>query len=419
MTPQGTSEAVVAGAGPVGLATALALAREGVTTALVAPPPPDSPTDTRTAALFPGTVALLQNLGAWDDCRAAAEPLIALRIVDGTGNLLRAPEVLFRASEMGLEAFAWNVPNRVLTQALRRAADIARDRLTLFETAAVSGLEIGDASVLVARTGAPPLTARLVAAADGRASLCRAAAGIATETWTYDQTAIACSFSHSRAHRGVSTEFHRAAGPLTTVPLPGRTSSLVWVERPALAKDLAGYDETQFRAALEAKLEGLLGAIWEIGPRSAFPLSGLSAATLGTRRVALLGEAAHVLPPIGAQGLNLGFRDAATLAQCVGMALKEGRDIGGPETLAAYRDARKSDVASRTQAVGLLNRTLLASHVLPVHLARGLGLFAVQAFGPLRRRLMQGGFEPAHLPPLMRLAGQVRSRPYPLSDAPQ
>lgn len=399
-------DVAVVGAGPVGLACGLALAREadGLSVAVVAPKAA-ARKDTRTAALFPGSVALLRNLGAWEPCREVSAPLRAIRIVDAMDAPLTAPEIVFRCEEVGLDALAHNIPNAALTRALHVAAETQESGVTLID-GAVTNVSIEDNGVSLGLSDGRAIAARLLAGADGRESMCRKAAGIATRAWAYDQTAVACSFEHGRPHHGVSTEFHAAHGPVTTVPLPGRASSLVWVERPAQAQRLAALDDDEFRNALEDRLQGLLGTVGAIGQRGAFPLSGLAADVMGARRVALAGEAGHVLPPIGAQGLNLGFRDAAALAGVVQDAARAGRDIGGEETLALYSRARAADVERRAFAVGFLNRALLSSNLPPVNLARGLGLIALGSLGPLRRQVMRGGLEPTGaLPRLMRAAG--------------
>lgn len=394
---------MVAGGGPAGLATALALAHDRIATVVMAPPhrPLGDKLDSRTAALLGGSIDLLRNLGAWDGCRAASAPLAAIRIVDDTGGWPRAPEVLFAARDAGLDAFGFNVPNTVLVEQLLAAAR-RTPLITLVETAAVTRLEADATAVTATTTEGRSVAAVLAVAADGSNSLGRDSAGIGVTRWSYDQAAVTAQFEHGRDHEGISTELHRPAGPLTVVPMPGRASSLVWVERPEVAARLATFDAEAFRAELEQRLGGLLGRIGAIGPRGMFPLSGLTADVFGRHRVALVGESAHVVPPIGAQGLNLGLRDAATIAEIAADAAAAGDDIGGPAVLDAYSRRRAADVRTRAFAVDLLNRSLLTPLV-PVHLLRGLGLAALRSIAPLRRLVMREGIAPsAALPRLMR-----------------
>lgn len=398
--------ALVVGGGPAGLAAAAALAAKGVRTAIVAPPhrPLGNRPDTRTAALFGGSIDLLRNLGVWGALEPVSTPITGIRIVDDTARLLRAPEALFMADEIGLPAFGFNVPNEPLTAELQALVQTAGPGLTAIESAGVASLSI-EADRAVARTvEGLELTANLVAAADGRKSLCREAAGIGTQTWTYPQSAVTAVFSHSRPHRQISTELHRPAGPFTVVPMPGLSSSLVWVEQPAEAERLAQLDDAGIRAAISDRLQGLLGSISDIGPRGLFPLSGLRPNIFGSNRVALVGEAGHVIPPIGAQGLNLGLRDAATIADCAAEAARAGRDVGGSEVMSAYSRARNVDVTSRLYTVDLLNRSLI-SDMLVVHAARGLGLAALNWLPPLRRMVVREGMQPSRgMPSLMRSA---------------
>lgn len=401
MSTSSIYQAAVVGGGPAGLAAALALARSGVATALVAPAPQHGLADTRTAALFAGSVQLLDNLGVWASVAPISAPIAAIRILDDTGSLFRAPEARFEARDAGREHFGFNVPNRGLVEALWRAAK-ETPKLTVYPDQALVALQ-PDAGAAQLRLGSgTSIAAQLVVAADGRKSICREAAGISTSAWTYEQCAVACAFKHSRPHLGISTELHRPAGPLTTVPMPGLGSSLVWVETPAEAARLKGLDDAAFRALLETRLQGLLGAIGDIGARTLFPLSGLTARTFGAARVALVGEAGHVIPPIGAQGLNLGLRDAATIAECAGDAVARGEDAGSDAVLSRYSSARMVDVTSRVWTVDVLNRSLL-SGLLPVHLVRGAGLYALKSLDPLRRALVREGLEPTGVAPrLMR-----------------
>jgi 2-octaprenyl-6-methoxyphenol hydroxylase len=397
-----TTEAAVIGAGPAGLVAALALARSGVEVALVAPAyDPARADDQRTTALIGPSIELLKNLDVWGACSHQAAPLAAVRISDDRGGLIRAPEVVFRAAELGMASFGANIANQVLVAALHGAAEHA-PRLTRVVTSAVRQIQPCQASVRLELAEGGEIETLLAVAADGRNSIAPAAAGIEVRRWAYPQVAIVTSFGHSLPHADIVNELHRRPGPLTTVPLPGRQSSLVWAEEPHEAGRLAALDDRAFAAVLEERLQGLLGSIHPAGPRVLYPLTGLSAARMAAARIALVGEAAHVIPPIGAQGLNLGLRDAAALAECASSAHASGADIGAPDVLAAYERARGADVLSRSLAIDVLNRSLLTDF-LPLEALRGLGAHMLATFGPLRRLVMQGGMGLAGpLPHLMR-----------------
>lgn len=386
------TQAVVVGAGPAGLASALALAQAGLDVALVGPPAYRAAAERRTAALFPSSINALRNLGVWDAVAPASAPMTGLRIIDETSATLRSPQVLFEARELGLEVLAYNVPNAALVEALE-AAVAAQPRISRAALSVAASIETGAAVVTVQPKDGAAVTARLAVAADGKTSLARAAAGIAAEAWAYEQTAIVASFAHSRPHRGVSTEMHRHSGPLTTVPLPGRASSLVWLVKPEQATQLLALDDAAFSATLEGELQGLLGSVAEITPRTSFPMQGLGTDRYGARRIALVGETAHAFPPVGAQGLNLTLRDIAALADIAGRAKARGEDPGSDAVLAAYDAARRVDVKGRTTGVDLLNRSLLAG-LGPIDLARGAGLHLLAAIGPLRRLAMRRGMGP-------------------------
>lgn len=388
-------DVAVIGAGPAGLASGLAMAHLGFSTAIIGPA--SDPRDGRSAALFQASISFLKNLGAWDGAALASAPLEAIRLIDATGALFRAPEVTFRASEIGQTAFGYNVPNAALTSALEA---LTANRLRRIHSAAASIVPNSGNVVLTTAEGAI-LTCRLAVAADGRHSAGREASGIPIKRWSYEQAAVVSTFSHSRPHYGVSTEFHRRSGPLTVVPGPNNQSNLVWVDSPSEANRLAALDDAAFTRALSEHLQGLLGTIKMETPRRMFPLSGQTANPLARKRIALIGEAGHVMPPIGAQGLNLSFRDAATLAEIAAAARDRGEDIGGDEALRLYSDARRFDVASRVWTIDLLNRSLL-SEFMPVHSARGFGLFALKSLAPLRKYLMREGIAPVRaLPRLM------------------
>ena len=379
MTATGAAIAVV-GRGPVGLAAALALADLGYAVTLIGP---RAPPDERTAALLAGSVALLERLGVWPDVAANAAPLKTLRIVDGTQRLIRAPEVVFESREIDLDAFGYNLPNAVLTAALE--AKVA-DRGIAVIDAMADRAEIGADAVTVT-TAKGDVRAKLVVAADGRRSRMRDVAGIAVEEWRYEQSALVCNLRHSQPHHDTSTEFHTEFGPFTLVPLPGNRSSLVLVARPEECERLKALDDASLAAELEERSAAILGSIAIDGRRAVFPLSGMRARDLAANRIALAGEAAHVLPPIGAQGLNLGFRDVTALADVLA-PMRD--DPGSDAALADYADARETDVTTRIAAVDALNRTLL-SDFLPVQAVRSIGLALIGGIPPLRRLAMRAG----------------------------
>ncbi len=391
-------EVAVVGGGPAGLTAAVALASAGVETALIAPEAKKP--DNRTTALLTGSVAALRELGAWDRCAGEAAPLRAIRIVDDTKRLFRAPEVTFDASEIGLEAFGYNIENRHLVAALEACAAEFPDLKRFSETAA--GIAVEDDGVEITLASERRISARLVVGADGRRSLARQAAGIATTASEYPQSALTLNLAHTRPHDGVSTEFHTESGPFTLVPLPGLRSSLVCVVTRREAKRLSALSDDLISAEIERRSHSILGKVTVDPRRGVFPLGVEWARSVATNRTALIGEAAHVFPPIGAQGLNLGLRDAATIAELVIDAWRKGEDVGAEDVLARYRRLRRADVITRTAAVDLLNRTLL-SDFLPVQGLRGFGLYLLDRISPLRRAVMREGVSPSLAEPrLMR-----------------
>jgi 2-octaprenyl-6-methoxyphenol hydroxylase len=389
---------IVVGGGPAGLTAAIALAEAGVATVLAGKRA--GATDNRTTALLAGSVTALATLGVWRLCERHAAPLKEMRLVDDTARLWRAPEVKFSAQEIGLDAFGSNIENRHLIAALElRARDLPALRIVEDEVTAVAS---GADAVAVTTKGGERLDCAVVIGADGRRSMCRKAAGIGIDERKYKQVALTLCLAHSRPHDDVSTEFHTATGPFTLVPLPGNRSSLVWVLDPGEAEFVTGLNDDELSSEIEARSHSILGKVAVEPGRCVFPLGIASAQSFAARRIALIGEAAHVIPPIGAQGLNLGLRDAAVIAELTVAAHRRGQDIGGDDVLAAYDKMRHADAGTRTLAVDLLNRSLL-SDFLPVQSARGLGLYLLERIGPLRRAVMREGVAPAAAQPkLMR-----------------
>ncbi|MDP1700107.1 MAG: FAD-dependent monooxygenase [Aestuariivirga sp.] len=386
---------IVAGAGPAGLAAAALLAKEGIATALVAPAAAEDP---RTVALMQPSIQLLRYLDIWPgNLEAHTAPLKKLRIIDDTGSLLAAPNLEFESEELNLEAFGWNIPLGLLLPALRKRAEALG--VTFIETTATGARTGGDA-IHVTLSNMSEISASLCLAADGANSAMRKAAGIATDTWSYDQIAIATSFTHSMGHDNVSTEYHKAAGPFTTVPLPESHSSLVWMERPARAEALMAMSEGELAAEIQIETHGELGLISNLGPRKSFPMKGLTARQFAKDRVILIGEAAHVVPPIGAQGLNMSLRDAALAADLI----LASKDAGSDSLMAEYNALRRAEVLPRQQLIDLMNKSLLLG-LLPLEGARALGLSALHYVGPLKRFIMEHGLQPKrNLPYAMRVS---------------
>ena len=383
-------DAVIIGGGPTGLTAAIALAETGARTALLARRVPYA--DNRTTALLGASTELLERLDVWQRCRDEAAPLQTMRLVDDTGRLIRAPEVRFTSAEIGLDQFGYNLANRTLMVALEaRAAELPG--LTRFDDEAAT-IDPRPALVSIETREGQSLATRLVVGADGRQSPSRAAAGIEVKRRDLKQSALTFNISHSRPHNNISTEFHTPQGPCVFVPLPGLRCSVVWVAAAREAERLMALGDDALSEAVEKQSHSILGRVRVEPGRNLFPLSIESPRQFASHRVALVGESAHVLPPIGAQGLNMGLRDAADIADIAAKALALGEDPGSPQVLARYQSARRADVASRLLAIDVANRSLL-SDFLAVQSMRAAGLHLIAAFGPLRRLAMREGLAPS------------------------
>ncbi len=387
----------IVGAGPAGLFVALALAETGLSIVLIGAQ--DRAHDHRTTALLGGSITALETLGVWPHCEDNAQPLRTMRIVDDTGRLLRAPLLECHSEEIHLSAFGYNLANDDLVAALEsRLAEGPVQRLS----GSITEMENEGDRVLLTGPEGLKVEARLVVAADGRKSHLRALAGISVQEKSYPQVAVTLNITHSRPHNDISTEFHTPTGPFTLVPLPGNRSSVVCVVTAAEADQLTAMTQDQLSREMERRSHSILGKITAEPGFGRFPLGLLTASRFGQNRVALVGEAAHVVPPIGAQGLNLGLRDGACLLDAVQTAMASGEELGGKTMLDAYHQSRFADIASRETAINLLNRSLL-SDFLPVTMLRGGGLWAMDRIGPLRRLFMKEGLQPGFaMPRLMK-----------------
>jgi 2-octaprenyl-6-methoxyphenol hydroxylase len=378
------ADIVVAGTGPVGLMSALSLGRAGFRVALAGPPA--NLADRRTTALMKPSLDFLDELGLLDALRTDAAPLKVMRIADATQRLLRSPVVTFRASEIGEDYFGLNIPNRRLLAALDEAVSASKS-VERAETT-VSRWNIDADSIEAELADGRTVSARLAVAADGRMSPAREAAGIAVSAGSTGQSALVLDFAHARPHNDTSTEFHTEDGPFTLVPLSGQRSSLVWVTRPHRAEELVRLSDDELSLIVEERMQSMLGRVTVEPGRQVFPLSSALPRRFAANRVALVGEAAHIFPPIGAQGLNLGIRDVESLLDTV--MRHSGGDTGSPAALSAYDRSRRPDILARSSAVNMLNRSLL-SDMLPVQLMRTAGLSLLGAAPPLRALFMREG----------------------------
>jgi 2-octaprenyl-6-methoxyphenol hydroxylase len=379
------AQLAIIGTGPAGALAALALSKDGHDISLIGPA--ISVNDKRTAAIMAPGLRLLDELGLLPVLENDTAPLKVMRIIDGTKRLLRAPTVSFHAHEVGEEAFGRNVPNAVLNAALANA--LAKSSVRLVKANVTKINENAD-EVAITLSDGNTIEVEAVIGADGQNSLCRTTAGISTRETTLPQAAFVGAFSHTKHHGFVSTEFHTETGPCTTVPLPGGyRSSFVWVQKPEQATDLERQSPEKISRLLEARIASVLGAVTlddTIGTQ-AWPLTGVLAAKAAAGRIALIGEAAHRFPPIGAQGLNLTLRDIVELRR----VLSENSE---PKTaFSFYATNRARDIQLRYASVMALNQSLL-SDLLPVQAVRGIGLAVLGRIPALRGFMMREGMEP-------------------------
>lgn len=378
----------VIGAGPAGMISALALAQKGHRSFLIGPD--TNHNDLRTTALMMPAINVLDTLDIWENLKDKAAALSTMRIVDGTKRLIRSPVVSFHSYEIGEKAFGYNMPNIALNKAINDAV-LKCGLITKLPVPAKSVVHL-DEHIVITLEDDSKLEVSLVVAADGRNSKARIAAGIDCRHWNYPQTAVILSFSHEFPHNNISTEFHTEDGPFTQVPLPGNNSSLVWVANPQRANEILGLGKEALSQAIEKRMQSMLGKVNVITPAQAWPLSGIVPKSFGQNRTVLVGEAAHVFPPIGAQGLNLGVRDATNLVKAVE---NDPENPGSITVMESYNKYRTPDIWVRTGAVHALNTALL-SNMLPAQLARSIGLECLRNFAPLRNIFMREGMHPGN-----------------------
>lgn len=389
-------DVLISGGGIAGLAAAAAFGTAGFDVICVDPTPPITQKDAqgadmRSTAMLQPARDVLQAAGLWERLMPHASPLQIMRIIDAGGDVAE-PRVTrdFNAADLSDLPFGWNFPNWLLRRELvARLEELAC--VTFLPGTGTTSLFTRERQARVGLSDGWKIHTQLVIAADGRTSPMRQAAGISVETKRYGQKALAFAVTHPIAHENVSTEIHRTGGPFTLVPLPDRDgtpcSAIVWMDDGPQSQARMAMDVQTFEAEISARSCQIFGPLTLVSPRSIWPIISQKAARLSGERLALIAEAAHVVPPIGAQGLNMSLTDTATL---LSLAQDRPEGLGDRAMLDAYHNARYRDISLRVQGIDLLNRASQVSAPI-LRDARAAGLNALYAMGPLRKTLMQMG----------------------------
>ena len=381
-------DVLIVGGGPVGLTLALALVQSarGIRVALIDRRPLTVPRDSRASAIADGVRRVFEALGVWPAMLVEAQPITAMRITDsGTGDISRPLFLTFDGEVAPGEAFAHMVPNRVSNRVLIEALG---QSVSIIAPAEIAGhtADAGEARLVLA--DGRILTAPLLVAADGGQSALRGMAGIGVIAHDYGQTGLVTTIAHALPHDGVAYQHFRPAGPFASLPLSGNRSSLVWTEASADAPRFLAMDDATLAVEIEAVMGSSLGAVTVEEKLMGFPLRLQVARDFIAPRLALVGDAAHVVHPIAGQGLNLGLKDVAALAEAVIDAIRLGLDHGSDATLERYQSWRRFDTASMVAMTDGLNR-LFSNDNAPVRALRDFGLGLVDRAGPAKSALIR------------------------------
>ncbi|SEH64092.1 UbiH/UbiF family hydroxylase [Paracoccus alkenifer] len=393
MTAASETDVLVSGGGVAGLAAAAAFGAAGLRVICVDPAPPvtresSAGADLRTTAFLQPSIALFRRIGLWDRLQPHAAPLQVMRIVDAGGTepqprLTRA----FDAAEISDQPFGWNLPNWLLRREISaRLAELPG--VEFRPGTATAGLVAREDAALVELSDGSRLRARLVVAADGRNSPVRQALGIGVRTIRYGQKALAFAVTHEIPHQNVSTEIHRWGGPFTLVPLPDRggkpSSAVIWMERGAETARLRALPREAFEIALNDRSAGVLGRLQLATGLTEWPIISQIADRWTGPRTALMAEAAHVVPPIGAQGLNMSLADLSALLDLM------TPDPGNAAALARYERERRPSAMGRLIGIDALNRASMMAPR-PLRDLRAAALGGLYALAPVRRAMMRAG----------------------------
>ncbi len=382
-----SADVVVIGGGLVGGTLACGLAQHGISVLVAEREDPagwmSNAYDGRASAVALGGQKVLEALGLWRYMADVCQPINDIRIADSDAPLF----MHYHRHEAGDEPMGYMAENRVTRQAIQ-ARLAALSHATLLAPVTVAGVTRDAYGAEARLTDGRRLRARLVVAADGRASPTRVEAGIATVGWDYDQAAIVLTVEHEVAHNGVAIEHFLPGGPFATLPLTGNRSSIVWSERRAWVPALMALPEDRFKAEFMDRFGDQFGDARFVGPRFSYPLSLQFAQRYTAQRLALVGDAAHAMHPVAGQGMNYGLRDVAVLVEELVKAHRLGLDVGAPATLARYERLRRVDNLIMLAATDGIVR-LFSNDIGPLRLARTAGLAAVDRMGPLKRMFMR------------------------------
>jgi 2-octaprenyl-6-methoxyphenol hydroxylase len=383
-------EVVIGGAGFAGLALAIAL-RQGLgdpfTVAVIDPALAHAQSkDPRASAIAAAARRLFEAIEVWDPVAENAQPILDMVVTDSKlDDAVRPTFLAFGGEVEEGEPFAHMVENRHLVDALVAKAKKLGVGL---RAGAVTNFETNNNSVKVSLSSGDPISARLLVGADGAHSMIRERADITTHGWNYDQSAIVTTVAHEREHNGRAEEHFLPAGPFAILPLTGKRCSIVWTEKAREAERIVALPDAEFHAELEKRFGLHLGEIRVVGPRRAFPLGLFTAREFIGERLALVGDAAHIIHPIAGQGLNMGLRDVAALAEAIVDAARLGLDPGGPDVLERYQRWRRFDTMMMGVATDGLNR-LFSNHSDVLRLARDIGLGLVERMPALKRMFIR------------------------------
>jgi 2-octaprenyl-6-methoxyphenol hydroxylase len=407
------ADVIIVGAGMPGATLALALASSGLKPILIDPLPFElqcAPTfDGRASAISFAAFRQWRAVGAAALLEPHAQRIEQILVTDGraTGAAARGPSPAFLRFDSGEiaqrtdgEPLGYMLENRRIRAGLAQAVTAAG--IEVLAPAKVAGVEVGLGAARVTLEDGRTLAAPLVVGADGRGSLVRRQAGIDTFGWSYPHTAVVATVAVERDHDGVAYEHFLPSGPFAILPLTGRRASLVWTETPAHAAALEACGVEAFEALLGRRFGAFLGAATLDGPRFTYPLSLQMAERMTAARTALVGDSGHAIHPIAGQGLNMGLKDCAALAQVLTEALRLGEDIGAPTVLARYERWRRADNIAVAAATDAFNRLFTNDNLL-VRTVRDAGMAVVNRIGPARRMFMaEAGGALGDLPKLLR-----------------